>query len=130
MELYLQCKSAYNSELAPGRSAAGRHPTLGHALLLLLLLLSVRPFTRASPSTPPAVRLCAFSSPAHIQLCKSLLILPFFLPGDLSALSKVGEALGCYEGVGLQGEEVLLGQEEAGALSGVRRLVELQLGVS
>lgn len=50
-------------------------------------------------------------------------------PGAPSALSEVGEALGCREGVGLQGEEVLLRQEEASALRGVRGLVELQLGV-
>lgn len=42
----------------------------------------------------------------------------------MSALSEVGEALGRREGVRLQGEEVLLWQEEA--LGG---LVELQLGV-
>lgn len=50
-------------------------------------------------------------------------------PGALSALSEVGEALGCREGVGLEGEEVLLRQEEAGALGRVGGLVELQLGV-
>lgn len=50
-------------------------------------------------------------------------------PGALSALSEVGEALGCREGVGLQGEEVLLRQEEAGVLRRVRGLMELQLGV-
>lgn len=50
-------------------------------------------------------------------------------PAALSALSEVGEALGCREGVGLQGEEVLLRQEEASARRRVGRLVELQLGV-
>lgn len=49
-------------------------------------------------------------------------------PPAASALSEVSEALGGREGVGLQGEEVLLGQEEAAAVALGRR-VELQLGV-
>lgn len=49
-------------------------------------------------------------------------------PVALSALSEVGEALGSCEGVGLQGEEVLLRQQEAGALRGVGGLVQLQRG--
>lgn len=48
--------------------------------------------------------------------CKSLLT-------TLSALSKVGEALGCREGVGLQGEEVLLRKQEAGALRGLMEVL-------
>lgn len=47
----------------------------------------------------------------------------------LSALSKVSKALSCCESVGLQGEEELLGQQEAGALGGVRGLVQLELRV-
>lgn len=51
-------------------------------------------------------------------------------PRAPSALSEVGEALGCREGVGLQGEEVLLRrQEEASVLRGVGGLMELQLGL-
>lgn len=77
---------------------------------------------------PPQARDGSLSPLAHIAgLVQSL----FFPPGRerLSALSEVSEALGCREGVGLQGEEVLLRQEEASALGGVRGLMELQLGV-
>lgn len=49
------------------------------------------------------------------------------LLGSLSALAKVSEALGGGEGVRLQGEEVLLGKQEAGTLRRDGGLVQLQL---
>lgn len=80
------------------------------------------------PNTASCVAVC-LSSPAHIPPSENIVI-PLFPPlGALSALSEVGEALGRCEGVGLQGEEVLLRQEEPGALRGHGGLVELELGV-
>lgn len=97
---------------------------------------SLCPFSWPGPSTqtPPTMLLCAHprQPTAHSPPSKNLVTLYFPPLGTLSALSKVSKALGRCESVGLQGEEVLLRQEEPGALRGVGGhggLVELQLGV-